>query len=49
MSYTFEVSRRPDWYISSVFLITYFIVTSSFSIYFIDSNQIGERLSILFT
>jgi hypothetical protein len=49
MTCTFSATRRAEWYIHNVFTISYTIVFSSFSIFFVPSANTAERLSILFT
>lgn len=49
MQCTFHATRRSEWYHYNVFTITYAIVLSSFSIFFVASENVAERLSILFT
>jgi hypothetical protein len=45
----FHAVRRPEWYIWNVILISFCIVFSSFSLFFVPADHIAERLSILFT
>lgn len=45
----FYARRKPEWYIWNTVLISFVIVLSSFSIFFVDADAKADRLSVLFT
>jgi hypothetical protein len=49
MQFNMTVSRKPEWYILNVGMVSYMIVMASFSIFFIDEDSVANRLGIIFT
>jgi len=45
----FYALRKPEWYMWNVVFTSFAIVSSSFSLFFLEEDAKGERLSILFT
>lgn len=49
ISAEFYALRKPEWYMSNVVFTSFAIVSSSFSLFFLDENAKGDRLNLLFT
>jgi hypothetical protein len=45
----FYALRKPEWYMWNVVFTSFAIVSSSFSLFFLEENAKGDRLSLLFT
>lgn len=45
----FYALRKPEWYMWNVVFTSFSIVSSSFSLFFLDEDAKGDRLGLLFT
>jgi hypothetical protein len=45
----FYALRKPEWYMWNVIFTSFAIVSSSFSLFFLEEEAKGDRLSLLFT